>query len=248
MTCEIGFYKMSGIKSVFAVIIGAILGSAITLFFVVWFFGGDVSSLVPDFPHILSPDIKTLPYVDQLRVQRLLDKNVIFSADDLLGQIGTFYSTIIVFLIAIITVISLFTLFFVKVSAEEKAEAQAKSVARQAISDKIDPKINQIDDHLSKFNDTELNTKIQGLLKFLVLDSRDFWEKIDESIYRKSEESLEDYNIESLARELDRNSEEIRSITSTIQQLNETIENLAGSAESENVVTIGQETSNGNPH
>ncbi|HGZ7313005.1 TPA: hypothetical protein ACOL2D_002352 [Vibrio parahaemolyticus] len=239
---------MSRIKNVFAVALGAILGSALTLLFVVMVGGGDISSLVPDFPHILSPDIKTLPYVDQLRIQRLLDKNVIFSADDLLGQIGTFYSTIIVFLIAIITVISLFTLFFVKVSAEEKAEAQAKSVARQAISDKIGPKIQQIDDHLNKFNESELNNRIQVLLKYLVLDSRDFWEKIDDSIYKKSEESLEDYNIESLARELNRNSEEIRSITSTIQQLNEAVDNLAGgNAEDEKVVTIGQEANNGNP-
>ncbi|CAK1941401.1 conserved hypothetical protein [Vibrio crassostreae] len=232
----------------FITIFGAILGSGITLFIITAIYGGDIKALIPNSPHLLSPDTKALSHVDKLRLERLIDKNIIFSADDLLGQIGTFYSTIIVFLIAIITVMSLFTLFFVKVSAEEKAEAQAKSVARQAINDKITPKFQQIDDHLNKFSESELSQKLDSLLQYKVLDSVVFWDKIQESIYSKSEEALEDYNIEAMSRDILKNSDEIESISSTIQHINLTLEDLNTDSEDGTVVIMDTEVSNGNSH
>lgn len=233
--------------------LGAILGSAITLAVIIYVGGGDISSLVPQLPHLFSPDVTSLTYVDQLRIQRLIEKNIIFSADDMLGQIGTFYSTIIVFLIAIITVMSLFTLFFVKASAEEKAEAQAKVVARQAVADKVDPKIEQVDMHLSKFSDVELKNKIDDLLRYKVLESIRFWEKIDESIYRKVEEFSEDsnYNTELINRQLQSNTESIKNISSTIQQLNDSIDSLNSNVgDNDDVVEIDMDadTEHGNSH
>ncbi|EGQ8008886.1 TPA: hypothetical protein GRR58_22055 [Vibrio parahaemolyticus] len=239
---------MNYAKQLFTAIIGAILGSGITLILITKLYNGDIRSLVPDSPHLLSSNVANLSHVDKLRLERLIDKNIIFSADDLLGQIGTFYSTIIVFLIAIITVMSLFTLFFVKASAEEKAETQAKAVAKQTIDDKITPKIQQIDDHLTKFNDSELTTKIDYLLKYKVLDSIHFWEKIEESIYRKSEESLEDYNIESMQEDILKNSNDIESISSSIQQINLTLEEQAEDSEDDTVIIMDTEANNGNSH
>ncbi|EKO3466647.1 hypothetical protein NTE17_004135 [Vibrio fluvialis] len=237
---------MNQIKNVFTVMLGALLGSGLTLFVVAYFFGGEIKYLSPNFPYLIANDVTSLAHVDQLRVQRLLDKNVIFSADDLLGQIGAFYSTIVAFLIGLITVMSLFTFFFVKASAEEKAEAQAKTVAREAVDDKITPKIQQIDEHLNRYNEYELSVKIEGLLQYKILDSVHFWDKIDESIYSKSEESLEDYDIESLRQQLTEQSEKIINITSTIQQLNDTLDNLTSESDSENVVELDTELNNGN--
>lgn len=237
---------MNQIKNIFAVLLGALLGSGLTLFIVAFFFGGEIRYLSPNFPYLLATDVKPLAYVDKLRIDRLLDKNIIFSADDLLGQVGSFYSTIIAFLIGLITVMSLFTFFFVKASAEEKAEVQAKAVARQAVDDKITPKIQQIDEHLSRYNDSELTIKIEGLLQYKILDSIHFWEKIDESIYSKSEESLEDYDFDLLRHKLTEQSEQIDNITSTIQQLNETLDNLSNDPDSENVVQLDAESNDGN--
>ncbi|CAE6883379.1 hypothetical protein THOG11_260041 [Vibrio harveyi] len=239
---------MSYVKQIFSTVIGAILGSSLTLVLVATLYKGDISSLIPDSPHILAPTLENLSHVDKLRLERLLDKNIIFSADDLLGQIGTFYSTIIVFLIAIITVMSLFTLFFVKASAEEKAEAQAKAVAKQAIDDKITPMKQQIDDQLTKFSDPELDKKIDYLLKYKVLDSIHFWNKIEESIYSKSEESLEDYNIASMQEDILKNSKDIESISSSIQQINLTLEEQANTDGDDTVVLMETEVNNGNPH
>lgn len=239
---------MNKVGLFFVTTLGAIAGSVVTLFFITAIYGGDIRALIPSSPHILSPDLEGLSHVDKFRLERLIDKNIIFSAEDLLGQIGTFYSTIIVFLIAIITVISLFTLFFVKVSAEEKAEAQAKSVAKQVIDDKITPKIQQIDAHMNKFSDVELMNKLDDLLQYKILDSVQFWDKIAESIYAKSEESLEDYHIESMSSDIRQNAEEIKRISSAIQQMDLHLEELMNDTGDETVVIMDREVGNGNSH
>lgn len=204
--------------------IGAILGSFITLILVVKLYKGDIRALVPDSAYLLSSNVENLSNIDKVRLDRLLDKNIIFSASDLLGQLSTFYSTIITFLIAMITVTSLFTLFYVKVSTEEKAENLAKNVAKQAIDDKIQPKITDIDSRLQSFNESALETRIGHLLQIKILDSIHFWTKIEESIYRKSEESLEDYDINDLREKINKNTNDISSITSSIQEINNTID------------------------
>ncbi|EPU3407628.1 hypothetical protein ACVV7M_003309 [Vibrio vulnificus] len=239
---------MNYAKQIFMATIGAILGSGFTLVLITKLYKGDIRSLIPESPYLLSSSVENLSHVDKLRLERLIDKNIIFSADDLLGQISTFYSTIIVFLIAIITVMSLFTLFFVKASAEEKAEIQAKAVAKQAINDKINPKIQHIDNQLTKFSDPELDKKIDHLLKYKVLDSIHFWNKIEEAIYSKSEESLEDYNIASMQEDILKNSKDIENISSSIQQINLAIEEQANTGEDGTVILMDTEANNGNSH
>lgn len=233
---------MDHLKQAFFTIIGTIAGSFFTLFIVVKIYGGDIRSLVPTSPHLLSSntDLDKLSNIDKLKLEHLIDKNIIFSADDLLGQIGTFYSTIIVFLVAIITVMSIFTLFFVKASAEEKAEEKAKDVAKQAIDDKIDPKIQAIDERLLNFKDEALDKKIEFLLQCRVLESIHFWDKINNSIYRKSEESLEDYDIASIQGSIRQHSGDIANISSTVQKINSTLERLNNPHDENEVISMDE--------
>jgi hypothetical protein len=221
--------------------LAAVLGSVTTLGFVAFFYGGDISKLLTESQYLLNSTVPELSRLDQIRVSRLLEKNVIFSADDLLGQIGTLYTTIITTLISLITVMSLFTFFFIKSSVEEKAEAQAKATAKQVIEDKITPKMEQMDTSLSKFDEQSLNKKLDVLLQTKILDSLSFWSTVKESIYAKAEEALQDYDVEKMRVDIDKTQNEIKSITENIQLISQELEKIQEKTinENDNVIDLG---------
>lgn len=222
----------SKIHICFWVSLGTILGILTTILILLFSYGEDiVNALTYQSQYLLDRPSSSLTKIDEIRVSRLLEKNIIFSADDLLGQIGTFYTAIISILISLIATMSLFTFFFIKSSAEEKASSQAKTTAKEAIKDKIEPKIDQINIALKNFNENSLKEKFEDIIKSKIFDSVIFWNKIQESIYKNSDEALQDYGIDKINEELNNLKINIESISSTIQEINSKIDEFENSEE-----------------
>ena len=229
-------------------LLGSFFASAITIGCVAFFYGGDISKLLTESPYLLNHSIPELSRLDKIRITRLLEKNVIFSADDLLGQMGAFYTTIITTLISLIAAMGFFTFFFIKSSVEEKAEAQAKATAKQVIDDKITPKMEQLDSYLSKFDEQSLANKLDMLLQTKIWDSRTFWAEIERSMYSKMDTALQDYKLDEIHSDINKAQSDITSITENIQVINQKIECIEEKTAdaSDNVIDLGNGLKNGN--
>ncbi|MCU8090736.1 hypothetical protein L5M18_04005 [Shewanella sp. SM20] len=240
--------KFNLLKIISIAFLGSLFGSVITIGSVAFFYGGDISKLLTESPYLLNHSIPELSRLDQIRIDRLLEKNVIFSADDLLGQMGAFYTTIITTLVSLIAAMGLFTFFFIKSSVEDKAEAQAKITAKQVIDGKIDPKIEQINSYLSKFDEQSLATKLDILLQTKILDSYSFWTRIEESIYTQTDAALQDYGLEEVNININKAQRDIKSIAENIQVINQKIENIEEKPadETDNIIDLGNGSQNGN--
>lgn len=199
--------------------LGALIGSIISWLIFYFCLHGDISSFVKTSTYLLSEKNTALTYDDYIGIRELIDKNVIFSSQDLLGQLGYFYSSIIVILIAMLTLVTAITLLFVKSGAEDKAAQQAKVVARQIIADKLEPQITIIDNKIAQLTAEKIQNRINETIEIMVFDSARFWSKSESILNKKAEDAIDTY-----AEETTQTSQIISEMQKDIRQLTQSIQ------------------------
>jgi len=208
--------------------VSSCIGILLSWWLFIFVLKGDIRGVTQETMLLLNKSKSEIPSEKLPIVKSLIDDGVLLSTGDLLDHIASFYSTVIVILVALLTLVTAINLLIVRSSAEDKAESKAKEVSKIAIGEKLDPKLELINERLSHFSDEELRKKLNLLLETKLFDSLEFWEKINNSIYSKSEESLEDFqsqleDILSLVKlhgqSLEANNEAIREISKKLEDL-----------------------------
>ena len=82
------------------------------------------------------PD-NVLSFKDASMLGRLVEKRIVLEGSDLLGQISTFYTTIITILITIITVLGISIPLYIKTNAENVAKQQTKNEVRTYFEENV---------------------------------------------------------------------------------------------------------------
>ncbi|XDF76929.1 hypothetical protein AAFX60_009325 [Aliivibrio fischeri] len=103
----------------------------------IWF-DSSIMSLIDNAKAIFwSKPENTLSFKEASMLGRLVEKRIVLEGSDLLGQISTFYTTIITILITIITVLGISIPLYIKTNAENVAKQQTKNEVRTYFEENV---------------------------------------------------------------------------------------------------------------
>jgi len=180
------------IKQLFFGTICTVLGIIVSWATFIFILDGDIRGITQSAILLFKKtDVKLTP-IEVEHINHLKDSDLILSAGELLGHIGSFYATIIVILITLLTLVTALTLFFVKSSAEDRAEKKAKEIALSVIEEKFNPKLQQFDESIQKISDSNIKEILTDQLHIKLFDSVSFAQLLDAKLYKQVEDAIED--------------------------------------------------------
>ena len=201
-----------------------VVGIICTLVVIIFAFDGDLKGIFGAENILLfSGHPSELTSKQAVQLNSLIESGIVLTSGELLAQVNSFYSTIIVMLIVIISGFGYFGFVFIKTKAEDEARQVARTIVEDQLSQNIVPKINEMRELC---NSQTILDQIRLHSDNLVHDSVTFRNLLLTQIEYQFEVEFSSTNYDGLIDFVRKYEENSNIVSTTIAEINESLETV----------------------
>lgn len=221
----------------------AVLGGVIcTLLVIIFVSDGDLRGLFgAENTFLFNGHSSELTSKQLIQLNSLAESGVVLTSGELLSQVNSFYSTIIVMLIVIISGFGYFGFVFIKTKAEDEARQIARSIVDEQLNQNIKPKIEEM---RTLCNSQTILDQIRLHSDNLVNDSVTFRNLLLTQIEYQFEVEFSSTSYDGIIDFIRKYEENSEIVNTTIAEINENLETVQATSSNSPEISLNNEAGN----
>lgn len=224
------------------VFVAALGGVICTLLVIIFVFDGDLRGLFgAENTFLFNGHSSELTSKQLIQLNSLAESGVVLTSGELLSQVNSFYSTIIVMLIVIISGFGYFGFVFIKTKAEDEARQIARSIVDEQLNQNINPKIEEM---RALCNSQTILDQIRLHSDNLVNDSVTFRNLLLTQIEYQFEVEFSSTSYDGIIDFIRKYEENSEIVNTTIAEINESLETVQAMSSNSPEISLNNEAGN----